>query len=130
MSKTNEGTNPIVIFGLLFICCCVTWYICGALIYAGNMYYTQTTLNTQAASGQLGMATPEVYGLCPTSPTIWLHVPYTNGIYCVDPTAIGVTDKFGNLIGAVKGPTCQEPLKMQLVNGRQNCVNDVVTTAS
>lgn len=116
--------DPVLLSSMCFVCMIVLMSIFGALYYAYTISTTQTALNTQAASGLLGYATPEVYGLCPTSPTMWTRQPFTDKVYCVDPTAIGITDKFGNLVGAVKGATCPDPYKVQTINGRTFCVND------
>ena len=111
--------TPLMKFIISVICCII---VVSLFIFIG-LYGIQTTLNNQAAAGQLGLATQQVMGMCPNYPTQWVQQQFTNGTYCLNQGVIGITDTNGNLIGAQLSATCPDPYVVQTINGNPYCVS-------
>ena len=84
---------------ILFLClCCLS--TASAII---SRFGAQAALNNEVRTEQISGATPRRLNLCPTYPSTWKTIDFTNGKYCIEPGSTPTVDTNNNLTGAIVG---------------------------
>lgn len=86
-------------FYILALCLCLSCLLTTSLIL--GRFGAQQALNNEAKSEEISGATPTKFGLCPTYPSPWVKMRFTNGPYCIQPGSTPTVDSNNNLTGAI-----------------------------